>query len=83
VGCGEGILVYWCAVGVLNETVGKLCDCDGKFKMFGERGVDGHRKPLGGGEACGCLPGWNLDLVFGDEGWIHVQGMLLGCRVWG
>jgi hypothetical protein len=49
VNCGEGIPVYWCEVVVLNESVGKLCDCDGKFKMLGERGADGHRKPVSGG----------------------------------
>jgi len=47
----------------LNEGVGKLCDCEGKFKMFGERGVDGHREPLCGGEACvftGMAPGFGI-----------------------
>lgn len=44
---------YWYTyeVGVLNESREKLCNCDGdgKLKMFGKRGVDGHRKPLCGG----------------------------------
>jgi hypothetical protein len=40
-GCGEVVSVHLCEVGVLNERVGKLCDCDcdEKFKMFGEREV--------------------------------------------
>lgn len=45
----EVVSVYWCEVGVLNESGERLCNCDGKFKIFGQRGVAGHRKPLCGG----------------------------------
>jgi hypothetical protein len=51
---------------MLNESGEKLCNCDGneKFKMFGERGVAGHRKPLCGAEGC-VFTGMEHSVVFG------------------